>query len=123
MKSEIVFIQPLNLEVEFIVGRCQEENHKAIDLGEEDDIWFHANDMSSCHIICLISKCKSQNNLELNKKDLKYIIKQGAILCKKYTNKAKNEKNFEVVYTEIKYLEKTKIPGQVIPNKMKYIKI
>lgn len=123
MKSEIVFIQPLNLEVEFIIGRSKEENHNAIDLGTENDIWFHANEMSSCHVIGLINKCEQQHSKIFNKKDLKYIIKQGAILCKKYTNKAKNEKNFEVVYTEIKYLEKTKIPGQVHPHKIKYIKI
>ena len=123
MKTEILFIQPLNLEVEFIIGRCQEENHKVIDLGLEDDIWFHANQISSCHVIALISKCENQNNIKFNKKDLRYIMKQGAILCKKYTNSAKNEKIFEVVYTELKYIEKTNIPGQVIPHKMKYIKI
>ena len=118
MKNEIILVQPLNIEIEFIIGRCQEENHEVISLGNDKDMWFHANQISSCHIVALISKYP-----ELSKKDLKYIIKQGAILCKKYTRRALNEKNFEVVYTEIKYIEKTNIPGQVIPHKRKYIKI
>jgi len=118
MKTETILVRPLNVVIEFIIGRCQEENHEVIGLGADTDLWFHANQMSSCHVVALIHKCPS-----LGKKDMKYVVKQGAILCKQYTKKAANEKKFEVVYTEIRYVEKTVVPGQVILHKEKIVNV
>ena len=80
MKTETIFIQGLEREILFHIGKNQNENFKVIDMGSEDDLWFHAKDESSCHVVCEIPD-------DIDKKELQYIIKAGALLCKSNTNK------------------------------------
>ena len=54
MKTEAVFIQALDREIMFHIGKSQKENFAVIDMGAEDDLWFHAKDESSCHVVCEI---------------------------------------------------------------------
>lgn len=114
MKIENIYIRELNKEITFYIGKNQNENFEVIDKGNIDDLWFHANNISSCHVVCNIP-----NNL--CKKELRYIIKIGGLLCKKYTNKLKNEKHVEIIYTNIKNIIKTDIPGCVITKNTKKI--
>jgi len=116
MKTEIKFIQGINREITFYIGQQQNENFKVIDLGKENDLWFHANGISSCHVVAEIPS-------DINSKDLKYIIKTGALLCKQFTNKIKTLKNVEFVYTNIKNIVKLSVPGSVSISNEKYIKI
>ncbi len=103
-------------EILFIIGRCQSENHKVIDMGSPDDIWFHASETPSCHVVAIIP--------DDYESDIKYVIKMGAVLCKQYTNKLKSMSNVEIVYTCIKNVEKLKEPGSVnILGGGKYIQI
>ena len=94
MKTEIILIQGLKREVTFYIGKTQSENFEVIDKGSPDDLWFHAKDVSSCHVVCEVPE-------NLNKKELAYIIKTGALLCKNNTNKLKGLKNVEIIYTKI----------------------
>lgn len=113
MKTEIKFIQGLNRDITFYIGQNQSENFDVIDMGSQDDLWFHAENTSSTHIVASIPE-------NLDKKDIKYIIKVGCLLCKTYTNKLKSLKNVEFVYTQIKNIEKTETPGCVkIKNERK----
>jgi len=50
-----------------------------------------------------------------------YIIKVGALLCKNNTNKLKSIKNVEIMYTYIKNIVKTEVPGCVISQNTKTI--
>ena len=106
MKIETLFIQGLNREITFYIGRNKNENFEVIDEGTPNDLWFHANEVSSCHIVANVP-------IDITSKEKKYIIKTGAILCKKYTNKLKTSNNVEVIYTEIKNVEKTQYSGCV----------
>ena len=106
MKTDNLFLQGLNREITFYIGQHKNENFDVIDKGEPDDLWFHANEISSCHIVASIPK-------DILKKDVKYIIKAGALLCKKYTNKLKSVSEIEVIYTNIRNVEKTKYSGCV----------
>ena len=54
MKTEIVFINALKREVIFYIGKNQSENFEVIDKGANDDLWFHAADVSSCHVVCQV---------------------------------------------------------------------
>jgi predicted ribosome quality control (RQC) complex YloA/Tae2 family protein len=112
MKIDVLFLQGLNRKITFYIGQNKNENFEVIDNGEPDDLWFHANDISSCHIVAIIPK-------DISKNDKKYIIKTGALLCKKYTNKIKNLKSVEIIYTQIKNIVKTSVPGCVIINNNK----
>jgi predicted ribosome quality control (RQC) complex YloA/Tae2 family protein len=114
MKTEIVFIQGLKKEVTFYIGKNQSENFEVIDKGSPDDLWFHAKDVSSCHVVCELPA-------NLNKKEISYIIKTGALLCKNNTNKLKGLSNVEIIYTKIENITKTKVHGCVITENTKKI--
>lgn len=106
MKTEKLFIQGLNREIIFYIGKNQNENFEVIKQGKPDDLWFHANNISSSHVVAIIPS-------DIKKKELLYIIKRGALLCKNNTNKLISLKNVEIVYTKIKNIEQTNIPGCV----------
>jgi predicted ribosome quality control (RQC) complex YloA/Tae2 family protein len=116
MKTEIVYIQGLDREITFYIGQNQNENFDVIDMGDSEDLWFHANNISSCHVVASLPE-------DIDKKDLKYIIKTGALLCKNNTNKLKTLKNIEIVYTQIKNITKTSTAGCVEIKKSKIIEI
>jgi len=115
MKTENIYIQGLKREIVFHIGKSQKENFEVIDMGEPHDLWFHAKDKSSCHVVCVIPEDI------IDKKDLKYIIKMGAQICKNNTNKLKSLQHIEFVYTEIKNIEKTNIQGCVSTTNTKTI--
>lgn len=107
MKTESVFISRLNQSVTYHIGQNAKDNFAVIDSAESpQDIWFHAADESSCHVVCLIP-------LAMDKKVRHLIIKQGALLCKINTPKLRAMKNAEIIYTEINNVKKTHIDGQV----------
>lgn len=121
MKIENIFVKNLNCEITFYIGQNKVENFELLDMEEinDSDLWFHAKDESSCHVIAKIPEDIIINN----KNYKKYIIKIGALLCKKYTNKLKNVKNVNIIYTQIKYVEKTNIMGCVNIKNEKCINI
>jgi len=107
MKTETIYIQGLEREIVFHIGSNQYENFQVIDMGSPDDLWFHVKNESSCHVVGIIPPDI------IDKKQLRYIIKTGASLCKSHTNKLKSVKNIEIIYTKIQYITKTNIAGCV----------
>lgn len=114
MRTQIVFIKNINREITFNIGKSQNENFDVIDTGNPDDLWFHAKNRASCHVVCQVPK-------GIQKNELSYIIKRGALLCKQNTNKLKSEKHVEFIYTQCKYVQKADIPGSVIPVNYKTV--
>ena len=114
MKSESIFIQSIKREITFHIGKTQIENFEVIDKGDDDDLWFHAKNDSSCHVVCNLPD-------DIDKKEMRYIITVGALLCKNNTNKLKSLKNIEIIYTQIKNITKTKIPGCVETQNVKTV--
>lgn len=114
MKTAILFLEALQREVTFYIGKTQCENFEVINKGMSDDLWFHANQISSCHVVCKMPD-------RIDKKELRYIIKAGALLCKNNTNKLKSLKNVEIIYTQIKNITKTNIEGCVLTKNTKTI--
>lgn len=116
MKIENVFIKNINCEITFYIGQNKLENFEILDMEEidENDLWFHAKEESSCHVIAKIPT-------HITNKNKKYIIKIGAVLCKNNTNKLKNIQKLHIIYTQIRYVEKTNIIGCVNITNEKYI--
>jgi predicted ribosome quality control (RQC) complex YloA/Tae2 family protein len=104
MKEETVYFD--DIVVVYYIGTNAMDNFAVIDKGSPDDYWFHAKDVSSCHVIAKIVE-------ETNKKVLRTIIKKGCLLCKENTSKLKTLNNIEFVYTKVQNVTKTKIPGLV----------
>jgi len=113
-----VFISKLNLDITFVIGQNAAENFQIIDDSQPDDLWFHVAEFPSCHIVAKINDIMDN----INRKDIKYIVKQGAILCKQHS-KYKSVKNLDINYTEISNVQKTDIVGSVITSNTKIIKI
>jgi predicted ribosome quality control (RQC) complex YloA/Tae2 family protein len=113
MKIETIFFESINKEIIYYIGRNSKENFSVIDMGKQDDIWIHVKDESSCHVVIYLP----DERIERTK--LKQIIKKGCLLCKENTNKLKNVKKVEMIYTQIKYVTKTNVEGCVITENTK----
>ena len=88
-----------------IIGKNKEENWKIIDDADPSDIWFHMQDIPSCHVIL-----KTTDPIKKIDKD---VLKRCGLLCK-MNSKAKNERKSNVMYSEIENVRKTKNMGEVI---------
>jgi predicted ribosome quality control (RQC) complex YloA/Tae2 family protein len=113
MKKETVYFQEINKYIDFTIGKNDKDNFDIIDKANSDDIWFHLNNYPSCHVIASINDI-------MKKKDLRYIIKKGALLCKE-NSKYKSEKDLSIIYTTIKNVKKTEKVGSVITTNTKII--
>ena len=114
MKEKIIEIE--KIKIEYKIGENKWENDKLIDEGEEEDIWYHNGETSSCHVLC-----KLPANVKIERKMRKVIIKEGAKLCKYHTKKTRSEHLTEIIYTELKNVKKTKIVGSVMAEYTKSI--
>ena len=110
MKEETVYFD--NIAIVYYIGTNAEDNFAVIDKGGPDDYWFHAKDVSSCHVVVKIS----------DDIDIRTIIKRGALICKQNTNKLRMLDDVEIMYTKVKNVVKTDVPGLVnITGKAKII--
>jgi predicted ribosome quality control (RQC) complex YloA/Tae2 family protein len=107
MKLETKYIAPLGIEIEFKVGQNAHDNFAVIESSNITDLWFHISDNSSSHVVASIPP-----DIQFEKKQMMYIVKQGAILCKQHS-RYKSQKNVSVVYTTIQNITLTNIPGSV----------
>jgi predicted ribosome quality control (RQC) complex YloA/Tae2 family protein len=114
-QCEEIYIPKIHDSIHYCIGKNAFNNFQLIDSANDDDLWFHVNDMPSCHVIARMS---AFSNKKIERKNMKYIIRQGALLCKK-NSKYKAEKDLEIVYCKIKYIRKSKIPGSVYINEGK----
>lgn len=112
--QKIVFIEGKTFEYE--IGKSSQENHDIIDKANPYDLWFHVSNYPSCHVICKLE------DIKYDKKMFNKIVKQGALCCKQYC-KFKNVQDLTIIYTRIKNVIKTNIPGQVTTEHIKYISI
>ena len=112
MKEKNIYISALKREIIFYIGERKEDNFEVIDKGSPYDLWFHVEGESSCHIVGKVPE-------DIGKKELHYIISTGAVLCKSNTNRVKSVKNVTIIYTNIKNIIKTDIPGTVITTNVK----
>jgi predicted ribosome quality control (RQC) complex YloA/Tae2 family protein len=115
MKEETINVQ--GHEVTFRIGSNANENFALIDDSEPDDIWFHINNSPSCHVVATIP-----SHIVGDKKLIKYIVKQGAVICKKHSKMA-SAKNVDIIYSKIKNVEKTETPGSVRLSESKNVTI
>jgi predicted ribosome quality control (RQC) complex YloA/Tae2 family protein len=126
------FIPSLHLNVVYKVGKDAQNNHQIIDESNKDDLWFHINNTSSCHVIACLKNIRFNRYDDelpnyydidfdsLDNKQKQQIVKQGAILCKQFS-RLNNQKNVEIIYTKIENVCKTEPIGSVITYKTKTI--
>jgi len=101
-----IFVASARKDILFVVGKNQQENFDIIDASGGNDIWFHIDGFPSGHVVARI------DDMKIDKKQKRDIIKQGAVLCKQHA-KFKSDHNVKIVYTTIKNVEKTAVTGRV----------
>lgn len=111
-----VAIPALGRSIEYTIGKNAADNFAILDEASSNDIWFHIEGQSSCHVIASVPS-------DIDRKKTRYLIKQGAILCKQYTAKLSNQKNVEIIYAKVCDVEKTAIVGSVIVSNGKTVTI
>jgi predicted ribosome quality control (RQC) complex YloA/Tae2 family protein len=115
MKTQFIYIPSLKCEVTYTIGQNASDNDAIIDAAGPNDIWFHVNNKPSCHVIATVPD-------DINRSDIKYIVSQGVVLCKK--NSYPSEKKLPILFTRVKNIQKTNKPGQVfIPEECQSIKV
>lgn len=97
----------------YYIGRSAAENTYLVDNSNPCDLWFHLAQHPSCHIVCDL-----EGRNIANKKILRKIIRQGAVLCKA-NSKLRSEKRINIEYAYIKNVVTTKIPGKVFVSTIK----
>jgi predicted ribosome quality control (RQC) complex YloA/Tae2 family protein len=107
MKLITKTISPLGIQIDFKIGKNANDNIDIINESGPNDLWFHISESASCHVIATIP-----DDITFNKKQIMYIIKQGAILCKQHS-KYKSQKKLNIVYTPIKFVTPTDNTGSV----------
>lgn len=105
MKTVQIFISKINETITFTVGANAQENFDIIDAAEETDLWFHVDGEPSCHVVASIPNSKKYNH-----KEVAYIAKQGACVCKQYSKYA-SQKKLPIIYSKI--IDITKSPTQI----------
>ena len=126
------YIPSLKKNIVYKIGSDAKNNFELIDMANNDDLWFHLNNESSCHVIaCLknITYTTLDDNMpnyydldfdDLDKKQKQQIIKQGALLYKQYS-RMKSMKNVEIIYTKIEHVQKLDVIGSVVTYQEKTI--
>jgi predicted ribosome quality control (RQC) complex YloA/Tae2 family protein len=112
-----IFIQSIQTNIDFIVGKNAKQNFEIIDDAKQNDLWFHIENESSCHVIAQLPEEHSWD-----KKQLRHIVKQGAVLCKAHS-RYKSDKNVPIIYTTIQHLTKGDTIGSVIATNTKSVVI
>lgn len=116
MKIIEVYFDNLKIKIKYYIGKNKQDNFNIIDVCNPNDIWFHINNHSSCHVIA----CIPDNIID---KDINCIVKTGGSLCKQNTNKYKLVKDkIEIMWTYLKNVKKTHIIGCVIAENINIIK-
>ena len=116
-KTEEKLNQALNRYITFYIGKSPAGNDEIRTLASDEDLWFHIDEDSSAHIIAIIP-------VNIDKKQLQYIVTQGAVLCKEISPKYKNSTiPVNILYARVKNVQKTEKIGTVLVNNGKIKKI
>jgi predicted ribosome quality control (RQC) complex YloA/Tae2 family protein len=116
------YIPHIKSFVKFYVGRNAQENFDIIDIGkthhsENKSIWLHVANHPSNHVVAVFPI----DTKFLDKRQLHYVVKQGAVLCKAHSVKVCQEKNVEIIWTTIDNVDKTDILGAVTTKNTKSV--
>jgi hypothetical protein len=106
MRTEIRKVAGFAEPLTFYIGTSAATNHAVLDAAKPADYWFHANTTSSAHVLAVVPD-------RTPRKQLKYIVKQGALLCKQATAKLAKEPNTPIMFIRAAHVQKTDVPGEV----------
>ncbi len=111
MKRETIFVEENNKEYIILIGQNAKDNENIIKMSEQNDLWFHVDNLPSAHIIL-------QSNGDIIPK--RYLNK----ICSLFRdNSSKLTSRYNIIYTTIKNVKLTRECGKVITSNTKMIKM
>ena len=111
MKTAQIYIPKINETITYTIGTNAQENFDIIDAANGSDLWFHVDNQPSCHVVASIPNAEKYNH-----KEIAYIAKQGACICKQYSKYA-SQKKLPIIYSKIVDITKSQTQiGTVITN-------
>jgi len=111
MKSVELFIEESEKTYTILIGTDKYNNDQIIKDSDQNDTWFHLDKMTGPHIIL------KNNGDKIPKKYLNQI----AVMFQQY--KSNLSSKYNVIYTTVKNVKLTNVPGQVNVTNTKLIKI
>ena len=112
MRTVNNYIESIGRYVEYRVGQHAQENMELIAASRPEDLWFHIREKPSCHVVATLPP----HHPTYDKKQLKKIAVQGAVVCKQFS-KYKSEHHVSVIYTPISNVVATATVGSVLVDK------
>lgn len=96
------------MELNYTIGKNAEHNTELCDTAAPDDIWFHAGNTSSAHLILRNPEALS----------LKQLVQAGtiyrmAVALRQHHQKFKGLDPIPITYCQCRYIKTTRIPGAV----------
>lgn len=110
MKQLSIFVEENDKTYTLHIGRNQKENDTLVKNSDQDDLWFHLDDVSSPHFV---------------------LASGGDTIPKRYLNQIAGlfrefkiglPRQYNVIYTAIRNVRLTKTPGTVIPRNVTVLK-
>lgn len=102
MKHIIHSFSNIPVAIEYYVGCNKRENAYILEIAFIQDLWFHVESGSSCHVLARVPR----GFIKLTKKQKNTIIHMGCMLCKVNTMSLMNKSNVKINYTEVKNIKK-----------------
>jgi predicted ribosome quality control (RQC) complex YloA/Tae2 family protein len=102
-----LFDTKLNSLLHFRFGKNAQDNWDLIDDSKPNDIWFHLQDTSSCHVILSLPEGTTVQDIS------KQTLIHCAMECKKRSKRRNIGSVVVVIFTEISNITKGGQPGSV----------
>ena len=99
----------------YLVGKNAQGNFDILDQSRPGDLWFHVDGHHSGHVIACLGA-------DMSKKQLRDVITQGALLCKR-GSKYNQSAPLNVVYSHVRNVVKTPVLGSVQVAQPKYRRV
>lgn len=113
MKEHTLKDIKLDTEMTYFVGTNAQDNWDLISASNPNDIWFHLQNVSSCHVV-----------LKMNDLTLEQLSKQTILHCASKCKASKHANlNMNVIYTEIKNISKAQVVGSVYVKNERIISV
>lgn len=108
MKTYYITLNDKNYKV--LIGQNALENDQLVKQSKQNDLWFHLNgNLSSPHIILETQGDKIKKS---NLSHMKYFFSISV---------SNLPKNYTIMYTNVKNVKRTNIPGTVVPKRIEII--
>jgi predicted ribosome quality control (RQC) complex YloA/Tae2 family protein len=105
-----IYDTKINQLLHFRCGKNAQDNWDIVESSKSNDVWFHLEHVSSCHVVLTLPEGIHYSDLA------KQTLIHCAVECKRRTKS--NNTSTSVIFSEIAYIVKGDSVGSVIVNRL-----